>query len=77
MGKKKKRLQVTHTDPVSGKHLSTILVDDLNNAGWLDPGLSVHLHWNTFISFNSDLYLPTLFPHTYSMHTSGHTYSML
>lgn len=68
---KKKIIIVSHTDPVPGEHLSSVLVDDLDNPRWLDPSFSIHLHWNTFITFNSDFYLPTLFPHTHT-HVRSH-----
>lgn len=46
--------------PVSREHLSAVLVDDLDDAGRLDPGLSVHLHGNALLTQDSDLHLAAL-----------------
>lgn len=46
--------------PVSGEHLGPVLVDDLDNAGRLDPGLSVHLHGNALLPQDGDLHLSAL-----------------
>lgn len=45
---------------VSGEHLSPVLVDDLDDAGRLDPGLSVYLYRNPLVPQDGDLHLPTL-----------------
>lgn len=46
--------------PVSREHLSAVLVDDLDDAGRLDPGLSVHLHRNPLLPQDGDLHLAAL-----------------
>lgn len=46
--------------PVSGEHLCPILVDDLDDAGRLDPGLSVHLDRNSLFPQDGDLHLAAL-----------------
>lgn len=46
--------------PVSSEHLSPVLVDDLDDAGRLDPGLAVHLDRNALLPQDGDLDLTTL-----------------
>lgn len=45
---------------VSGEHLRPVLVDDLDDAGRLDPGLSVHLHRDSLLPQDGDLHLAAL-----------------
>ena len=51
------------TDPVPCQHLGAVLVDDLDDPGGLDPGLSVHLHRDALVSQDGDLHLPALEHH--------------
>lgn len=46
--------------PVSGEHLRSVLVLDLDNSGGLDPGLAVHLDGNALVSQDGDLHRSTL-----------------
>lgn len=46
--------------PVSGEHLRSVLVLDLDNSGRLDPGLAVHLDGNALVSQDGDLHRSTL-----------------
>lgn len=46
--------------PVPGEHLGPVLVDDLDDAGRLDPRLSVHLHRNPLLPQDGDLHLSAL-----------------
>ena len=48
------------THPVSGEHLGAVPVDDVDDAGGLNPGLPIHLHRYAFIAQDRDLHLPTL-----------------
>lgn len=45
---------------VSGEHLCSVLVDDLDDARRLDPGLSVHLHGDPLLPQDGDLHLAAL-----------------
>lgn len=46
--------------PVSGEHLSSVLVLDLDDSRWLDPGLTIHLNGNPLITQDGDLHCSTL-----------------
>lgn len=46
--------------PVSGEHLSSVLVLDLDDSWRLDPGLTVHLDGNPLITQDGDLHCSTL-----------------
>lgn len=54
-----KRACVGHYS-VSGEHLGPVLVDDFDDAGRLDPGLSVHLHRDPLLPEDGDLHLAAL-----------------
>lgn len=45
---------------VSGEHLCSVFVDDLDDAGRLDPRLSVHLYGDALLPKDSDLHLAAL-----------------
>jgi len=45
---------------VSGEHLRSVLVDDLHDAGRLNPGLAVHLHGDALLPEDGDLHLAAL-----------------
>ena len=49
---------MSHT--ISGEHLSSILVLDLNESRRLDPGLTVHLNGNPLITKDSNFHRSTL-----------------
>lgn len=49
---------MSHT--ISGEHLSSILVLDLNDSRRLDPGLTVHLNGNPLITQDSNFHCSTL-----------------
>lgn len=53
-------LQPLASYPVSGQHLSSVLVLDFDHAGRLDPCFTIHLHWDSLISSNCDLHHPAL-----------------
>lgn len=46
--------------PVSGEHLGSVFVLDLDDSGGLDPGLTVYLNGNTFIAQDGYLHCSTL-----------------
>lgn len=46
--------------PVSGEHLSSVLVLNLDDSGRLDPRLPIHLDGNALITQDRDLHCPTL-----------------
>lgn len=47
--------------PVSGEHLSSVFVLDLDDTRRLNPGLTIHLNGNPLITQDSDLHSSTLF----------------
>ena len=65
-------LSLGEPHPVPGEHLGAVLVLDLDDAGRLDPGLSVHLDGNSLVAQDGDLYRATLDTHTHT-HTGSHT----
>jgi len=46
--------------PISGQHLSGVLVSNLDKAWPLNPGLSIHLYWDTFFTIDSYHHLTAL-----------------
>lgn len=42
--------------PVPGQHLGSVLVLDLDDAGGLDPGFSIHLHGDALVPADGDLH---------------------
>ena len=63
------------TDPVPCQHLGAVLVDDLDDPGGLDPGLSVHLHRDALVSQDGDLHLPALEHHKEPVTTTGQNHT--
>lgn len=51
---------IDHPHPVSGEHLGSVFVLDLDDSRWLDPGLPVYLNGNTFIAQDGYLHCSTL-----------------
>lgn len=45
---------------VSGEHLRSVLVDNLDDAGRLDPGFSIHLYGDALLPQDGDLHLAAL-----------------
>lgn len=45
---------------VSCQHLSPILVPYVDETRWLDPRLTIHLNWNSFIPDDCDFHSSTL-----------------
>lgn len=50
----------TNTHSISGQHLGSILVLDLNNSRRLDPGFSIHLNRHSFISQDGNFHCAAL-----------------
>lgn len=50
----------TNTHPISGQHLGSILVLDLNHSRRLDPGFSIHLNRHSFIPQDGNLHRAAL-----------------
>lgn len=48
------------THAVSGEHLGSVLVLDLDDSGRLDPRLAVHLNGNSLVAQDGDLHCSTL-----------------
>lgn len=53
-------LSRTLSYPVSGEHLSSVLVLDLNDSRRLDPGLAIHLNGNPLITQDGNFHCSTL-----------------